>query len=503
MSITFLTVPPKTLYQPILSTDVTFKLSDIVGFDGVALTSASFGTEGYGVILNFSRTIMELFSWNPTTIASSSISFVARGLPFTGSGASVTANKLDWAAGSTVLIGSDTPQFIQWLKDYIDGIAISGSPNASTTAKGIVEEATQAEVDAGTAAGSTAARLFINPSTHRGRAYNDYAVDSVGTDAYAITITPAITAYAAGQVFTFKAGTANTGACTLNVSGLGAKDIRKDASTALATGDILANQVVTVVYDGTNMQLISVISGATTTTAVNAQVLPLVTGKQYTVGALDNALVKTYLNIQLPFILWTGSTSGALTTDFTNWLRSSTDIGVSPMGSMMDVTGIGGDDIYINFLNSAYSFDSTKIIVLDFFAQLPASGTGDIQMGFDSLQAGGYQDIYTVTTHNRIMFNLSAAGALYATTSKRSVGVTNTDISSGLTLTNWNHYRIEAQLGSGGNAAFYVNGVLKATLSGANFPVEAGGVGIIYLGFGRSNTSLFKITAPNISLQLI
>lgn len=37
--------------------------------------------------------------------------------------------------------------------------------NASTSAAGIVEEATQAEVDAGTAAGGTGARLFVNPST--------------------------------------------------------------------------------------------------------------------------------------------------------------------------------------------------------------------------------------------------------------------------------------------------------------------------------------------------
>lgn len=38
---------------------------------------------------------------------------------------------------------------------------------ASTTVAGVVEEATQAEVDAGTAAGATGARLFINPSTPR------------------------------------------------------------------------------------------------------------------------------------------------------------------------------------------------------------------------------------------------------------------------------------------------------------------------------------------------
>lgn len=84
-----------------------------------------------------------------------------------------------------------------------------------------------------------------------------YAVDSVGTDSYAITPSPAITAYAAGQVFTFKAGTANTGAATLNVNGLGAKTIKKNVSADVNTGDILANQIVLVEYDGTNMQLLS------------------------------------------------------------------------------------------------------------------------------------------------------------------------------------------------------------------------------------------------------
>lgn len=48
------------------------------------------------------------------------------------------------------------------VKTYID---TSGGQNASTTVRGIVEEATQAEVDAGTAAGATGARLFMNPST--------------------------------------------------------------------------------------------------------------------------------------------------------------------------------------------------------------------------------------------------------------------------------------------------------------------------------------------------
>jgi len=49
----------------------------------------------------------------------------------------------------------------------------------------------------------------------------------------------------------FKADVANTGAATLNVNSLGAVSLVTGLSTALATGDILANQVVEVVYNST------------------------------------------------------------------------------------------------------------------------------------------------------------------------------------------------------------------------------------------------------------
>lgn len=48
------------------------------------------------------------------------------------------------------------------VKAYVDA---GGNVNASTTARGIVEEATVAEIGAGTAAGGTGARLFMNPSS--------------------------------------------------------------------------------------------------------------------------------------------------------------------------------------------------------------------------------------------------------------------------------------------------------------------------------------------------
>jgi len=84
-----------------------------------------------------------------------------------------------------------------------------------------------------------------------------YAADGGASDTYAITLSPIPTSYTAGMVVHFKANTANTGAATLNVNSLGAKTIKKWGATDLQDNDILASQLVTVIYDGTNFQMLS------------------------------------------------------------------------------------------------------------------------------------------------------------------------------------------------------------------------------------------------------
>jgi len=78
-----------------------------------------------------------------------------------------------------------------------------------------------------------------------------------GTNTIVGTLTPAITAYQAGQMFSFISAGANTGAVTLNVNGVGAKAVTKLGSTALAAGDITANAIIIVQYDGTEFQLVA------------------------------------------------------------------------------------------------------------------------------------------------------------------------------------------------------------------------------------------------------
>lgn len=92
-----------------------------------------------------------------------------------------------------------------------------------------------------------------------------FGADAGSTDAYVVTLSPAPAAYVTGQHYRFKANTANTGACTVNFNGLGAKTIKKASggiTTDLDDNDIRAGQWVDLVYDGTNMQMQSLLGNA-------------------------------------------------------------------------------------------------------------------------------------------------------------------------------------------------------------------------------------------------
>lgn len=64
---------------------------------------------------------------------------------------------------SSPIVPTPTTDMQVATKKYADDLAIAGAPDASTTVKGIVEEATNAEIVAGTGTGATGARLFVNP----------------------------------------------------------------------------------------------------------------------------------------------------------------------------------------------------------------------------------------------------------------------------------------------------------------------------------------------------
>jgi len=106
-----------------------------------------------------------------------------------------------------------------------------------------------------------------------------YANDGGASDTYAATLAPVPLAYTTGMRVYLKTNTANTGAATLNLNALGAKDLQKylnGSLVALETGDLLAGMISEWVYDGTRFIMMS--PTATPRTRVKAGSFTLNTG---------------------------------------------------------------------------------------------------------------------------------------------------------------------------------------------------------------------------------
>ena len=232
-------------------------VNSITTLDGETIATSDFSTLGKGYLTIDAQSTQRVERISFTGVDATGIGFTGcvRGLKNKGGAGNTTANAFYHSVGAPVIIafGADD---ITDLIAYINNTASAGAANASTTVKGIVQESTQAQVDAKTASGSTGAELYLNPSKQRSTLLSDYVADTGSANAYAIAPSPAITAYTVGQIFSFKTSNANTGASTLNVNGLGTKNIYFKQA-ALTGGEIGTGSVVVVEYDGTQFQMTS------------------------------------------------------------------------------------------------------------------------------------------------------------------------------------------------------------------------------------------------------
>lgn len=131
--------------------------------------------------------------------------------------------------------------------------------------------------------------------------YVPYATDTGSADAYAIAPVPAITAYATGQIFLLKPANANTGAATIAVNGLSAKTLKNADGSDLSAGQLSSTGVYMMMYDGSDMVLMS--GGAatgsaggvgwsviTTVSATSAAAIEFITD----IGTYDEYVLKGY-----------------------------------------------------------------------------------------------------------------------------------------------------------------------------------------------------------------
>jgi len=201
-------------------------------------------------------------------------------------------------------------------KKYVDDVAISGAPDASTTVKGISKLSTapvsstnpiavgdndprvptQGENDAlvGTSGTPSTSNPFATKAT------TDYKISQSGTEIYAtaggtanaltLTLSPAPSAYTAGMKVSFKASATNTGATTINVNGLGVKDIKKSVTNNLTSGDIVTNGVYEITYDGTNFQINSSALSIANQKVIGSSVLTAINSSSITTTVITHGL---------------------------------------------------------------------------------------------------------------------------------------------------------------------------------------------------------------------
>lgn len=171
-------------------------------------------------------------------------------MPYNGSGVFVLISGNPVVTGTTI---SST-----WANNTLADLSANGLSNAITKDG---QTTPTANIGFGgfrlTSVGSAVART---DATNAGQIQDGSLVllaSVAGADTITAVSAPTITAYVAGQVFQFLPAASNaTSTPTLNISGVGAKNITKNGAAALGIGDLAAGTAATVFYDGTQFQLL-------------------------------------------------------------------------------------------------------------------------------------------------------------------------------------------------------------------------------------------------------
>lgn len=193
-----------------------------------------------------------------------------------------------------------------WQQDQINGIAIRADrmdEDSNDFASGINDCVTKDGQNQATA--NLPMGGFIHTGVGVATARNQYytlgqAQDSSATyftssgssNAYILTPSPVITTYTAGQRFYVKASFTNTGTATININALGAKNLTKNGTSSLNSGDLVTGTIYEIEYDGTEFQILN------TLVDLNPSVTTLTATTSITTPLISAVLIKNLATIQ-------------------------------------------------------------------------------------------------------------------------------------------------------------------------------------------------------------
>lgn len=253
--------------------DTTITLQSMVGIDGNLITTTDIGDKGFGTLEPGNGTQEEAIKFTGITQNSNGtatltgVSTVLFKSPYTA-----TSGLAKTHAGATTFILSNDAAFYGSILDYIDSSLMASGIPATNLVAGISKLSVPAVSasnpivvgDNDTRMLASGTVLYVNSIVNTAI---PYVVATGTTQAYTATLASSVSSLASGTFINFLAPSTNASSVTLNVNGLGAKTIKKVFSSSLASGEILAGQVTSVVYDGTNFQLQSVPSIVPTVTS--------------------------------------------------------------------------------------------------------------------------------------------------------------------------------------------------------------------------------------------
>ena len=195
----------------------------------------------------------------------------------TGAGANIAANPAAYAAMSIRQLGAqigiaDPVSFNQALRQASVVAAMIGQFTADHGPSNVIDDGNVSNLEAQylSAIQAIVAAMIAAAAPGQNSLVHFGGTDTGTANSYIFASpVPSIATETAGLMLIAKAAHANTAASVVNVAGLGSKAITRGDLTALQAGDISANELMVLVYDGTQFQLASSPTTAAESSIIN------------------------------------------------------------------------------------------------------------------------------------------------------------------------------------------------------------------------------------------